>query len=339
MEYEMEGMRNTIDDRTRELEELESTCRVALRKGQEMEYEMEGLRNTIEDKTQQIADLESTCREAMRKGQEMEYELENFRDAMKDKTQEIGDLESTCREAMRKGQEMEYEIQRLHSTIEERTQEVSDLESTCREAMWKGQEMEYEIENLRVQLTNREALIESIQDEMDGDKISQADEIASLRLELEALRATSPPPSELEELLKVREAQLEALKSNGNDTIFEHELQRLFSLLDSDANGSVSLEEFKQIYPSAADYFFSKLDINNDGVLDMTEMRQMFLNPDGSGDVAKISLFLENLQARFKEQARTSLSESGGSLFDSKITTLFQLLDADGSGDVSLEEF
>lgn len=63
------------------------------------------------------------------------------------------------------------------------------------------------------------------------------------------------------------------------------------------------------------------------------------MNPDGSGDVAKISLFLENLQARFKEQARTSLSDSGGSLFDSKINILFQLLDADNSGDVSLEEF
>ena len=63
------------------------------------------------------------------------------------------------------------------------------------------------------------------------------------------------------------------------------EFAALCNALDKDFSDSLNLQEFFTLYPTGTLSFFDQLDTNQDGAIQTVELRQLFTNADGSGNI------------------------------------------------------
>jgi len=72
------------------------------------------------------------------------------------------------------------------------------------------------------------------------------------------------------------------------DIIFNQEFEELVHLVDADADKEITLDEFKKVYPIATNVFFSILDFDRNGILDVGEFRMMFFQENGDYDFERL---------------------------------------------------
>merc|ERR1711879_712374 len=92
--------------------------------------------------------------------------------------------------------------------------------------------------------------------------------------------------------------------------------QELIATLDSNYNGKISGEELKEVLPDRADKYMLLADMDDNGNLDIEEVKQMFTTPEGLPDVdevmtvsSAIENIKENRERRAKEAEEARLQE------------------------------
>ena len=102
----------------------------------------------------------------------------------------------------------------------------------------------------------------------------------------------------------------------------------LFEKFDADKNGSISFEESKAM----VDPFFNQSDVNKDGLLSPQEQKMAV------GRLKK-QREKERQVREFKRQDKNNDKKVSRKEMHAHLMTLFQFMDSDGNGQISLNEF
>ena len=60
---------------------------------------------------------------------------------------------------------------------------------------------------------------------------------------------------------------------------YDSSIQQILTMLDTDKSGTISLQEFKSLYPDTAEYVFERFDVDKHGELDIQEFKE-FIDTD-----------------------------------------------------------
>merc|ERR1719433_1712183 len=95
----------------------------------------------------------------------------------------------------------------------------------------------------------------------------------------------------------------------GLDETSEQLLKDVCMLVDKNHDNTVDFAEFKTVYPISTSTFFNQLDSNANDTLELSEFRQWFVLADGSLDADQLTKLKKELEdSMFSEEFNLLLS-------------------------------